>query len=723
MNATDARSRYQRLPPFLRVTVRRWIKLFRSGSSLGATFTDIAIRITIAQSFLRSGLVKAGNWDTALALARFEYPVSWMAPDTAALTGLLIELVAPVLLLLGLFTRPAALAAAALLIVSQAVYVPTTTNLIIIVVLLHYALAGPGPISLDRHLARGFRTSALPFAGLVVATGEWLRQHVAPWWILCVRLWLAVTLLAGASMIDMPVAAATWLPVSVFGGAPPWLAMLLAGLLALGVFTSTTALLLLLSGAILTMMGIHPDVTLYPVLLVALYEDAGPGRLGLDNVINAWLEKNILFDREHRMIPDSWPHVVVVGAGFGGVAAVNKLRRLPVRVTLVDRRNYHLFQPLLYQIATATLNPADIATPIRSLFREDGNVRVVKGTVSGVDTDNRLVLIEDGEPLAYDKLVIATGASHSYFGRDEWRPFAPGLKTVEDAVSVRSAILDAFERAEASADPARVRRLLNFVIVGAGPTGVELAGAIAELASESVAREFRAIDPSMAQVTLVQSGPRVLPAFPEMISDKATAALESLGVEVRTGSRVTRIAPDHVCIGSGEVIETETVIWAAGVVASAAGSWLPCETDAAGRVVVDPHLRVASAPGVFAIGDTALSMAWDGAAVPGLAPAAKQQGSYVASVIEAELFRMSDPPEPFTYRHQGSLATIGRKQAVADFGKVRLSGALAWWLWGVVHVGFLTGARNRATVLLNWAWNYFTHQAGIRLITGRGQAM
>ena len=723
MSSTDARSRYQRLPPFLRVTVRRWIKLFRSGSSIGATFTDIAIRITIAQSFLRSGMVKAGNWDTALALARFEYPVSWMAPDTAALTGLLVELIAPVLLLIGLFTRPAALAAAVLLIVSQAVYVPTTTNLIMIAILLYYALAGPGPISLDRLLAPGFRTSALPFAAQVVATGAWLRAHIAPWWVFILRLWLAATLLVAGSMIDPLVSIASWLPISVFAGAPPWLAIVLSGLLALGLFVSTTALLLLLSGAILTMMGIHPDVTLYPVLLVALYEDAGPGRLGLDNVINHWLETNILFDQEHRMIPDSWPHVVVVGAGFGGVAAVNKLRRLPVRITLVDRRNYHLFQPLLYQIATATLNPADIATPIRSLFRDDGNVRVVKGTVTGVDAANRIVSLDDGQPLAYDKLVIATGASHSYFGRDEWRPFAPGLKTVEDAVSVRSAILDAFELAEASADPARVRRLLNFVIVGAGPTGVELAGAIAELASENVAREFRAVDPSMAKVTLVQSGPRVLPAFPEIISAKATAALESLGVEVRTGSRVTQIAREFVCIGPDEVIETETVVWAAGVVASAAGSWLPCETDPAGRVVVDPHLRVTGVSDVFAIGDTALSMAWGGAAVPGLAPAAKQQGGYVAAVIENELFRMSDPPEPFVYRHQGSLATIGRKQAVADFGRIRLSGALAWWLWGIVHVGFLTGTRNRATVLLNWGWNYFTHQAGIRLITGRGQAM
>lgn len=723
MDPADASTRYQRLPPFLRVTVRRWIKLFRSGSRIGATLTDIAIRIAIAQSFLRSGMVKAGDWDTAVALARFEYPVSWMAPDTAALAGLLIELVAPVLLLLGLFTRPAALAAAALLIVSQAVYIPTTSNVIMIAILLYYALAGPGPLSLDRLLKSGLRTSALPFAAQVVATGDWLRIHIAPWWVLIVRLWLAATLLVAGSMIDPLVSVATWLPTSVFAGAPPWLAVLLAGLLAVGVFTSTTALLLLLSGAVLTMMSVHPDVSLYPVLLVALYEDAGPGRLGLDNMINSWLERNILFDQEHRTIPDSWPHVVVVGAGFGGVAAVNSLRRLPVRITLVDRRNYHLFQPLLYQIATATLNPADIATPIRALFRDDGNVRVIKGTVTGVDPASRIVAIRDGLPLAYDKLVIATGASHSYFGRDEWRPFAPGLKTVEDAVSVRSAILDAFELAEASADPARVRRLLNFVIVGAGPTGVELAGAIAELASGNVAREFRAVDPSMARVTLVQSGPRVLPAFPEAISAKATAALEGLGVEVRTGSRVTQIASDHVRIGSGDVIETETVVWAAGVTASDAGSWLPCETDAAGRVVVDSHLHVTGLPDVFAIGDTALSLAWGGAAVPGLAPAAKQQGNYVARVIGHELFRLSEPPEPFAYRHQGSLATIGRKQAVADFGRFRLSGALAWWLWGVVHVGFLTGNRNRVTVLVNWVWHYFTYQAGIRLITGRGQAM
>ncbi|MEL6487384.1 MAG: NAD(P)/FAD-dependent oxidoreductase [Pseudomonadota bacterium] len=416
--------------------------------------------------------------------------------------------------------------------------------------------------------------------------------------------------------------------------------------------------------------------------------------------------------------------MVVVGAGFGGLASVARLKRLPVRITLIDKRNYHLFQPLLYQIATATLNPADIATPIRSLFRADGNVRVLKGEVTAIDAGAKILTLANGQDIGFDKLVLATGATHSYFGKDEWGAFAPGLKTIEDGVAVRATILNAFEKAEASDDPERIKRLLTFVIVGAGPTGVELAGAIAELAKLNVEREFRTVDPASARVILVQSGPRILPAFPEELSVKAHAALEALGVEIRTGGRVTQIGETEVCIGSDDFIETETVLWAAGVAASPAAKWLGAKADRSGRVEVSEQMRVIGEDGepienIFAIGDTAGSNAWDGKPVPGLAPAAKQAGAYVSNVVEAELLG-APCPGPFVYKHQGSLATIGRKAAVADFGAFKLSGAAAWWLWGLVHVGFLTGARNRVTVVINWGWNFFARHSGIRLITERG---
>ena len=320
--------------------------------------------------------------------------------------------------------------------------------------------------------------------------------------------------------------------------------------------------------------------------------------------------------------------------------------------------------------------------------------------------------------------MLATGATHSYFGKDEWGAFAPGLKTIEDGVAVRASILNAFEEAEASGDEERIKRLLTFVIVGAGPTGVELAGAIAELAKVSVEREFRTIDPASARVILVQSGDRILPAFPEELSAKAANSLEDLGVEIRTGSRVTEIAKTHVRIGEDAEIATETVLWAAGVAASPAAKWLDAKSDRAGRAEVNDHCRVVGADGVahddiFAIGDTAGSSAWEGKPVPGLAPAAKQAGVYVSRVIEAELLEKKCPG-PFEYKHQGSLATIGRKSAVADFGAFKLSGALAWWLWGFVHVGFLNGTRSQVTVLVNWAWSFFAKHSGVRLITGKG---
>ncbi len=411
-------------------------------------------------------------------------------------------------------------------------------------------------------------------------------------------------------------------------------------------------------------------------------------------------------------------HVVVVGGGFGGLAAVGRLAAEPVDVTLVDRRNYHLFQPLLYQVATAGLSPADIAAPIRSIVNRNPRVRVLLDEMTGVVPGaNRIALATDAT-LDFDYLVIATGAQHSYFGKDHWAAHAPGVKTIDDATRVRRSILVAMERAETNRQENVARReaFLTFVVVGGGPTGVEIAGAVAELTRQTVAMDFRFITPKCVRIILVQSADRLLPGFPEDLSQSAKQALESLGVQVRLSQRVTDIDAAGVTIGE-ERIETTTVIWAAGVQASGAGAWLGAATDGAGRVVVGSDLSTPDRPEVFVIGDTACVTDAAGRAVPGIAPAAKQQGHYVAEVIAARLGGRPSPP-PFRYRHQGSLATIGRQRAVADFGWLRLRGFPAWLLWSTAHLFFLVGFRNRIVVGANWLWNYLTFDHGARLITG-----
>ena len=706
----------ERLSPFFRITMRVWVKTYRSIITLINPFFDLLVRFFVAQAIFRSGIVKLSDWDTALNLARLEYPVSWMAPETAAVVGVLIEVIAPILLLFGLFTRGAALAILSLLAVSQIEYLAIDLNLWMIAILDWYVLRGAGAFSFDRALAAGLGGSALPFARSVTLFCQFLTAKLAPLWLLAIRLWLAATLLIAVAMFSAG-GSEVFLPIKSFAGIHPGLAVILAVLLIAGFLVPVSSILLIVALSTLAVMGLHPDLTLYPMLLFGLLFIFGGGFLAIDGAISRWLETNILFYRKYEDVPDHWPHIVIGGAGFGGLSCVNKLKNLPVRITLIDRHNYHLFQPLLYQIATAALSPADVATPVRGLFRSDGNVRVVLGEVSGVDSYAKTLTYGQNQ-IEYDHLVLATGASHSYFGKDEWAPYAPGLKTIEDGVSVRAHVLRAFERAESSSDPERVKRLLTFVIVGAGPTGVELAGAIAELAHQGLKDEFSRIDPAEAEIILVQSGDRILPAFPEELSAHAAKSLENLGVDIRLKSRVTNITSDHVNIGDDQEIATETVLWAAGVVASPAGKWLDAETDRAGRVAVDEHLRVKGYENVFAIGDTAGSNGWNGDPVPGLAPAAKQAGSYVANYIQTQLFG-GPQTEPFAYKHQGSLATIGRKSAVADFGFMKLHGAIAWWLWGAVHVGFLSGTRNRISVLVNWIWSYFTLQLGIRLITGK----
>lgn len=408
------------------------------------------------------------------------------------------------------------------------------------------------------------------------------------------------------------------------------------------------------------------------------------------------------------------PRVVILGAGFGGLAAAKALARAPVDVTVIDQRNHHLFQPLLYQVATAGLSPADIATPIRSVIGRNANTEVLLGTVTGVDRAAREVILADRR-LAYDTLVIATGARHAYFGHDEWERFAPGLKRVEDATVIRRRILLAFEQAEGAMTQEERRRLLNFCVIGAGPTGVEMAGAIAELARVALARDFHHIDPRDARVILVEAGPRVLPAFDERLSAKALGALQALGIEVRLGSPVTRCDATGITLSGGERIETSTIVWGAGVAASPAAGWLGVPPDRVGRVPVGPDLTLPGDPGIFVIGDTAAATGADGKPLPGLAPVAKQQGAYVARVIRARLAGRTAPP--FRYRSYGNMATIGRGKAVAEIAGLRISGRLAWLLWGVVHVALLIGFRNRAAVLLDWAWSYVTFRRGARLIT------
>jgi NADH:ubiquinone reductase (H+-translocating) len=425
--------------------------------------------------------------------------------------------------------------------------------------------------------------------------------------------------------------------------------------------------------------------------------------------------------------------VVVVGGGFGGLNVVRKLRRVPVQVTLIDRRNFHLFQPLLYQVATGALSPANIAAPLRGLFKRQANAEVLLGEVAHVDVVARKVMLRDGESrnrsneVPYDTLVVATGVSHQYFGHDEWEPFAPGLKTIEDATEIRRRVLSAFELAERETEQAQIRSWLTFVVVGGGPTGVELAGMLCELARETLRGNFRRIDPATAEVILVEATDRILPSYPAELSAKAAASLERLGTLVRVNTRVTDVKSDFVTVASGgqvagqrENIGTHTVLWAAGVQASHLGKVLAestgAELDRAGRVVVQPDCSVAGHPEILVIGDLANFRGADGKPLPGVAQTAIQQGRYVAKLIAARL--RGETLQPFKYRDLGSLATIGRHAAVADFGWLRLSGWLAWWLWLLIHLMNIVQFQNRLLVLTQWFWLYLTRNRSARLITG-----
>jgi NADH dehydrogenase len=405
--------------------------------------------------------------------------------------------------------------------------------------------------------------------------------------------------------------------------------------------------------------------------------------------------------------------VVIVGAGFAGLEASKALAKTAVDVTLVDAYNHHCFQPLLYQVATAALSPADVAWPIRAILRAQQNVRVIMARVTAIEVRARRVDTTEID-LPYDYLLLATGSTHSYFGHDDWAPFAPGLKHIADATEIRRRFLLAFERAEVVEDEAARARLLTFVIVGGGATGVEMAGAIAEVARRTLQHDFRRIDPRKSRIILIEAGPRLLPTFPEALSDYARRSLESMGVEVALNRKVIGCGADGVTLDGGR-IEAATVIWAAGVVASPAAMWIGAEHDRAGRIKVNPDLTVPGHPDIFAAGDTASILDRDGKAVPGIAPAAKQMGSYVGRVIAARVQGKSSPP-PFAYHHLGELAAIGRKSAVVKLGAFQLTGFLGWLFWSAVHIYFLIGLRNRFVVALNWLWSYLTFQRGARLI-------
>jgi NADH dehydrogenase/putative oxidoreductase len=682
---------------------------------------DVLIRLALAEIFFASGVIKLFSWNTALDLAANEYPVSFMSPATAAVVGVSIELGGAMLLALGFMTRYAAVPMFALSLVIQFAYKPFDSQLFWAALFGWYAVVGAGPISVDNLLRRGLADSALPLIPRILRFSAWLRADAGPVYLSLFRIWLAAALLTAAAHVMLPQMGAlstlpAWLPLDVAARVPASIALAGGVLLLLGLGTRYFCVAALLGVVANAMIDPRETDAVYLLMSFSILIIFGGGALSLDRAAVMLIGK--FLPRPDPRDPKALtglPRVVIVGAGFAGISCAAGLRNARASVTLIDRANFHLFQPLLYQVATAALSPGDIAAPVRQLFRNAYNVRVLLGTVSGVDSQARSVETEAGA-IPYDYLVLATGATHSYFGKDAWAPHAPGLKRIEDALEIRRKILTAFERAEAAGSNTERTALLTFLIVGGGPTGVELAGAIAELSRFGMDKEFRQFDPADARVVLVQSAPRLLPAFPESLAAIAQRSLEKLGVEVLLGSRVEAIDADGVAV-DGRRIVAKTVLWAAGVTASPAAKWLAAQADNAGRIKVGSHLEVPGLTNVYAIGDTALSAAWNGQPVPGLAPAAKQAGAYMARVIKARLTARA-APAAFRYRHLGSLATIGRKVAVADFGFIKLWGAPAWWLWGLIHVGFLVGLRNRVTTMINWFWAYLTFRGGIRLITG-----
>jgi len=681
-------------------------------------YVELIIRLWIAKLFFSFGIQELMHWTAALQVVNEENPFPLLAPIVSAYLSTGANLLCASLLALGAMTRYASLPLLIFAVITQFRFEPFDAQLFWIALFCWYVIHGAGPISIDNWLRRGLADSAIPLIPSAIRVSQWLRSCGSPWYLAGLRLWLGAALVVAASAdarLSLGVNAERWLPLDVAVRLPMVVALVGGAALMVGAGTRYVALLLLLGLFAFSVVDPRLTDSIYLLMLLAILGVHGGGALAIDTLAKRWHSRLFPISSSGELASRNWPRVVIVGAGFGGLRCAQALKGAPVAVTLIDRNNFHLFQPLLYQVATAALSPGDIAMATRQIFRDAPATRLLLGTVTGIDTEKRVVLNER-RGIPYDYLVLATGATHSYFGKDEWARHAPGLKLVEDALEVRRRILTAFERAEESENESEKAALLTFLIVGGGPTGVELAGAIAELARFGLNQDFRTIDPARARIILVQAGARLLPTFPERLSGIAQRALEKLGVEIRLESRVNHIDEQGVGVGE-ERIDARTILWAAGVAASPAATWLKAPSDRAGRIVVGEDLRVPGMANVFAVGDTAASNAWNGQPVPGLAPAAKQEGAYVAKQIRA-LIDARAPVPAFRYRHLGSLATIGRKAAVADFGAFKLWGAPAWWLWGVVHIGFMLGARNRVATLLNWFWSYLKFGGGIRLITG-----
>ncbi|HXA36716.1 MAG TPA: FAD-dependent oxidoreductase [Steroidobacteraceae bacterium] len=714
--ARRRRPLYFRLTEVSRTISKFWSSLFEG---LAWPYIEFAIRLWIAKLFFVFGILQLTHWPLTLELASQENPIPFLAPEAAAFLSTAIYLVCAALLVLGFMTRYAALPLLALSFVTQLRYEPFDTQLFWIALSGWFVIHGAGALSLDNLLRRGLSDSAVPLIPAIIKVSTWLRMRVGPLYVAFLRVWLGLALLMAVYADTHRLVLdniARWFPLDVAVRIPAGAALMGGILLVIGAGTRYVATALLVSLVAASVVDPRATDSIYLLMFLAILAIYGGGGISIDRATQRLRDRFFPVGKASGLnVLQGLPRVVIVGAGFGGLRCAQALRDVPAAVTLIDRTNYHLFQPLLYQVATAALSPGDIATPARQMFRNSPSTRLLLGTVTAVDTARQMVSTQNGE-IPYDYLVLATGATHSYFGQEAWAPFAPGLKRVEDALEIRRRILTAFERAEATSVEAEREGLLTFLIVGGGPTGVELAGAIAELARYGLENDFRAFDPSKARVILVQAAPRLLPSFPERLANTAQRSLEQLGVEVHLGGRVDHIDAMGVSV-NGRRIEARTVLWAAGVSASPAAMWLNAAADKAGRLIVEGDLRVPGLANVFGIGDTVASNGWKGELVPGLAPAAKQGGAYVAKQIRA-LIEAKHTLPAFRYRHYGSLATIGRKAAVADFGFLRLSGAPAWWLWGIVHLGFMLDVRNRVSTLINWFWAYLRFGGSIRLITG-----
>ena len=637
-------------------------KLWTLFGGIAWPYIELAIRLWIAKLFGFFGFMQIVHWETTVALASQENPIPFLAPNSAALASTGIYIVCAALLAIGFMTRYAALPLLLLSVITQLRYTPFDTQLFWIALAGWLAIHGAGPISADHLLRRGLSDSALPFIPRIIDFSKGLRAYGTPLYISFFRVWLGTALLLAAISRSPGVDFADlerWLPLDVAMRVPLACAWMGGVLLLIGLATRYIAAVLLCGLFAYSMIDPRATDSIYLLMFLAILGVYGGGLVSLDEFLVRLRDRIFPVIKRHGLDGlEGLPRVVIVGAGFGGLRCAQGLRDGSVAVTLIDRTNYHLFQPLLYQVATAALSPGDIATPARRMFRNSPSIRLLLGTVTGVDTQRQTVSTQTGD-IPYDYLVLATGATHSYFGKDEWARFAPGIKRIEDALEIRRRILTAFERAEAASSEQDRMGLLTFLIVGGGPTGVELAGAIAELARFGLEKDFRAFDPAQARVILVQAAPRLLPSFPERLAQIAQRSLEQLGVEIHLGSRVDHIDETGVAV-DGARIEARTVLWAAGVAASPAAAWLNAPADKAGRLIVGDDLRVPGLANVFAIGDTVASKAWKGELVPGLAPAAKQGGTYVAKQIRA-MVESRNPVPAFRYRHLGSLATIGRK--------------------------------------------------------------